>query len=347
MTCSASLEKLLLRRAPEPQFVEVRGSVVHKAGGYPQAGLGPTPMCQSLPHSGAMNRATADVVRTQGGVITRSQALQGYTPEQIRARLAGGRWVRVFRGVYRAAAAEPTARLRVVAAGLSIGTPATACLHTAAELPGFGVLESDTTHVIAEGMHLRQAGLVVHSAALRPADRCRTSGVAATMPSRTAIDCARTAPRADALALLDASLRTGLVAPPVLCTQLDLQSGARGIVAARELVALADGRAESPMESRSRLRCLDGGLPSPELQIEVRSGRRRYRIDLGWRRQKVGLEYDSLAFHGDHATLRYDRERHNWLTAQGWTMVYATARQILSVPDELIAQLAYALGVTR
>ncbi len=101
------------------------------------------------------------------------------------------------------------------------------------------------------------------------------------------------------------------------------------------------------MESRSRLRCLDGGLPSPELQIEVRSGRRRYRIDLGWRRQKVGLEYDSLAFHGDHATLRYDRERHNWLTAQGWTMIYATARQILSVPDELIAQLAYALGVTR
>ncbi|MDQ2723145.1 MAG: hypothetical protein M3Y19_07590 [Actinomycetota bacterium] len=34
------------------------------------------------------------------------------------------------------------------------------------------------------------------------------------------------------------------------------------------------------------------------------------------------------------------RERHNWLTAQGWTMIYATARQILSVPDELIAQLA-------
>jgi len=179
MTCSANLGKLLLCRAPEPQFVKVRGSFVHKAGGYPQAGLGPTPMCQSLPHSRAMNRATADVVRTQGGVITRSQALQGYTPEQIRARLAGGRWVRVFRGVYRAASAEPTARLRVVAAGLSIGTPATACLHTAAELHGFGVLESDTTHVIAEGMHLRQAGLVVHSAALRPADRCRTSGVAA------------------------------------------------------------------------------------------------------------------------------------------------------------------------
>ncbi len=97
------------------------------------------------------------------------------------------------------------------------------------------------------------------------------------------------------------------------------------------------------MESRSRLRCLEGGLPTPELQIEVRTGNRRYRIDLGWRLQKVGLEYDSLSFHGDHASLRYDRERHNRLTAHGWTMIYATARQVLSAPDELIAQVRRAL----
>ena len=67
---------------------------------------------------------------------------------------------------------------------------------------------------------------------------------------------------------------------------------------------------------------------------------------MAWRAHQVGLAYDSLAFHGDHASLRYDRERHNWLTAHGWTMIYATAGKILSAPDELIAQLAYALGVT-
>lgn len=74
------------------------------------------------------------------------------------------------------------------------------------------------------------------------------------------------------------------------------------------------------MESRSRLRCLNGGRPAPELQIEVQAGNRCYRcyrIDMGWRAYKVGLEYNSFAFHGDHAALRYDRERHNWLTAQG------------------------------
>lgn len=303
-------------------------------------------MHRRRPHSEAVDHVTADTVRTQGGLITRSQALQGYTAEQIRARLANGRWVRVLRGVYRTAAAEPTARLLVVAAALSLGTPVTATLHTAAKLHGFGVLDSTITHVIADRAHLPQAGLVVHSAALDPQDRCHTAGVASTTAARTAIDLARTVPRLDALAVLDAALRTGRISPRTLQEQLDHQSGARGIVAARGLVDLADGRAESPMESRSRLRCHDGGLPRPALQVEVREGRRCYRIDLAWPAQKVGLEYDSLAFHGDHASLRYDRERHNWLTAQGWTMIYATARQILSTPEELIAQLARALAGT-
>ena len=160
-----------------------------------------------------MNRATAEVVRTQGGLITRCQALEGYTAEQIRARLAGGRWIRVFRGVYRTASAEPTGRLRVLAAALSIGTPVTACLYTAAELHGFGVLGDDTIHVIADGVHLRQTRLIVHSAALSPRELCPIAGVTATTAARTAIDLARTAPRLDALAVLDAALRTGRVSP--------------------------------------------------------------------------------------------------------------------------------------
>jgi len=153
----------------------------------------------------------------------------------------------------------------------------------------------------------------------------------------------RTLPRLDGLAVLDAALRAGMVSRRELQAELARHDGGREIVAARELVALADARAESPMESRSRLRCLDGGLPAPELQIEVRASGHRYRLDLGWSAQKVALEYDGLEYHGSHASLRHDRERHNWLTAQGWTMIYATARQILSAPEELIAQIRRAL----
>jgi len=116
------------------------------------------------------------VTPIEHGVITRAQALQHYTADQIRARLDSGRWVRVFHGVYRSAHTDPTARLRVGAAALSIGKPVTACLHTAAELHGFGVLDGSTTHVIASGAHRPREGIVVHSAVLSPSDRCGTTG---------------------------------------------------------------------------------------------------------------------------------------------------------------------------
>lgn len=37
-------------------------------------------------------------------------------------------------------------------------------------------------------------------------------------------------------------------------------------------VDLADGRAESPLETRGRLRIVGSGLPTPELQVEIRAG---------------------------------------------------------------------------
>jgi very-short-patch-repair endonuclease len=236
-----------------------------------------------------------------------------------------------------------TAQLRTTAAGLNMQQPVVACLHTAAELHGFDVCGADDTHVIGTDGRRQRPGLVVHSAALGAQDVCRYTGVPATTAERTAVDLARTLPRLDGLAVLDAALRTGMVSRRELQGELARHEGRRGIVAARELVALADARAESPMESRSRLRCLDGGLPAPELQIEVRASGHRYRLDLGWSAQKVAPEYDGLEYHGSHASLRHDRERHNWLTAQGWTMIYATARQVLSAPEELIAQIWRAL----
>ncbi len=63
------------------------------------------------------------------------------------------------------------------------------------------------------------------------------------------------------------------------------QAGRRGIVAVRELLPLADERAESPMESEARLAMIDGGLPIPELQFEVVDGNNDLRrLDFAWPR---------------------------------------------------------------
>src|SRR5258708_30421343 len=73
---------------------------------------------------------------------------------------------------------------------------------------------------------------------------------------------------AAARAILDAAVHAEC------CTAADLSAavaerGRRSIVHVRELVQLADGRAESPMESEARLVFLDGGLPLPDLQYEI------------------------------------------------------------------------------
>ncbi len=61
---------------------------------------------------------------------------------------------------------------------------------------------------------------------------------------------------------------------------------------------LADGLAESPQETRLRLRLHRSGLPPPVAQYEVRcDGRFVARVDLAWPEQRLALECDG-AWHG-------------------------------------------------
>lgn len=93
-----------------------------------------------------------------------------------------------------------------------------------------------------------------------------------------------------------------------------------------------------------RVRVVRAGLPPPEPQIDVwHNGQFVARVDLGWRRAKVALEYDG-AWHGDPAQLARDRRRLNALTAAGWTVIYVTAADMRDL-SEIFAQVRRALLV--
>ena len=88
------------------------------------------------------------------------------------------------------------------------------------------------------------------------------------------------------------------------------QAGRRGIVAVRDLIALADGLAESPMESEARLAMIDGGLPIRSCSTRVCDGnreRRRARLCLAGAR--VAAEYDGMDWHSGPEAMRRDRRR--------------------------------------
>ncbi|HEY5855042.1 MAG TPA: type IV toxin-antitoxin system AbiEi family antitoxin domain-containing protein [Aldersonia sp.] len=274
----------------------------------------------------------AEIADKQRGAFTWQQARVEYSRSEIRVRVDRGEWVRVLHGVYREASRTPTTGLLVEAARLSLKVcDAVACHQTAAALHGFAILDDPRIHVLASAPRQSRAGLVVHRDHLSAADVVSVRGTPATNAARTAVDMARTLDRLDAIATLDAALRCG-VPHPDLFTELTRHARKPGHRQAAELIPLADRRAESPMESRTRLRCLDAGLPRPVPQFKVTVRGKLYRLDGAWPEHRIGLEYESGEWHTGGDAASRDNPRHNGVTDLGWTMFYATAPQVYRAP---------------
>lgn len=107
---------------------------------------------------------------------------------------------------------------------------------------------------------------------------------------------------------------------------------------------LVDGRAESPSESVVRLVLIDAYLTPEELQLRVFDDEDQFvaRLDMGWRRARVGLEVDS-AVHDEPEALYRDRYRQNRLVALGWTILRVTVADAWSRPAYVQALVRGAL----
>ncbi len=265
--------------------------------------------------------------------------LRSTSRKRLRNRLAKGQVVRARRGVYADGPIEDLDALRALL--LCLPSEAMLSRHTAARLHGFGVLPEGAVHVQLppEVPRPRLPGVVVHHSAA-PVEPVLVRGLPCAPAPRCAVDLARTVRRLDALPVLDAVLRAGVVSRDGLVEEVLSHGGLPGVRQARSLVPLADGRAECRQESQLRLVLIDGGLPVPEPQVWVldEDGARRYRLDLGYRRRRIGIEYDGLS-HLDRERLRYDRDRANWLASEGWTMRHFTDRDLYRRPAHIVTTI--------
>jgi hypothetical protein len=117
-----------------------------------------------------------------------------------------------------------------------------------------------------------------------------------------------------------------------------------GVERVRKLLPLADGRAESPGESRLRWVLHDADFPAPIPQCEVTClNGATYRIDLAWPDFRLGLDYDGVEFHTGKA-LTGDRTRLNALTRAGWTIQSVTAPMLWTGRAELVGNCARTCG---
>jgi len=281
--------------------------------------------------------ALEELFAANGGVATTRQVLTVLTPEALEAGVRAGKLIRVRRGAY--ALKQPGVPVRLAALDLASGARVVACMQTAAQMYGFDTEPDDRLHILDPGIRMRPSSeLMVHQRIGAPLRKIQ--GRLATAPAWTAVEIARTIRRSRALAVLDAALHVECCTSAELSAAVDEQKGRRGIVHVRELVELADGRAESPMESEARLVFIDGGLPLPELQYEIVDLHGNlWRVDFAWPDYKVVAEYDSVEWHANPEGWKHDRMKTASLQECGWTTVPMVVDDVRKRPYELVSRI--------
>lgn len=285
------------------------------------------------------------ILEKAGGFATTAQLLTVMTRQQLDVQVKNGGLVRVWYGVY--AAQEPDLLGRLAALDVFMGGHAVACLGTAAALYGFDTENTVAIHMLDPGVRMRPTvGLMVHQ---RVGARLqRVSGRLATAPAWTAVEVARQLRRPRALATLDAALRSMRCARSEIENAVAEQRGRRGIVAARELLPFADGRAESAMESEARLVMIDHGLPLPELQYPIHGhGGEMWRVDFAWPDMRLAAEYESIEWPAGPAEMLRDKTRWAKLQELGWTIVPIVVDDVRREPGRLAARIARHLDRAR
>ncbi len=245
------------------------------------------------------------------------------------------RYRAVYRDVYIGRHATLSARTRASAAWLATGSPL-AGLSAAAVFGTRWLSAKDPAEIVRRDRHA-PVGIVAHSWRLNPGDVCVVARMSVTTPARTAFDIGRTRHVSVAVPILDALMHaTGLRSEEVFALA-DTRPGARGVNLLRKALEMVDGGAESPQESRLRMVLVDAGLPKPQTQIEFRH--LRIRVDMGWRRWKVAVEYDGIQHWDDPAQRSWDIERLARLEAAGWAVVRVSAQMLARHPDVVIERV--------
>jgi hypothetical protein len=224
--------------------------------------------------------------------------------------------------VYLAKDAEPTLYTNTVAAWLWTGRRGVIAGRAAAALHGAKWVDASTPIEVITAHTRPRPGVIVHEERLAADEITLIGEMAVTTPARTALDIARHLRRDVALPHLDAlAAATGVTAAEVI-TLMGRYRGARGIRRAREPLALMDGGAQSPEETRLRLFLVDSGLPVPRTQIRVSDGFREAFIDMGYDDPKVGLDYDGIHHSKDRRTYVRDIGRAELIDRQGWLDIH-------------------------
>ena len=278
------------------------------------------------------------------GIRTTAELLaEGKSGQQLETLVRRSRLIQVRRGIYaRAEMATPLMARRDgdhllrTAAALAISGPAAASHHSAAVIHGLDILGKpprDVTLTRPPGRNRSgQPGTRLHWAQL-PAEHVTVQhGMRVTTVARTVIDLARTVEVRAGVVTADSALHRKLVTKAELASLLADCARRRGNQRAAEVVAFADMRAESVLESIARVVFRDCGLPPPELQVWVGGAEVVGRVDFLWRRLRTVAEVDGLMKYADPGRAVLQLERDKRLRDAGYEVVHFSWQEVTENP---------------
>jgi hypothetical protein len=253
--------------------------------------------------------------------------------------------IRIYRNVYHKRDGELTASDRAVAAWLWSGRTAVVAGNSAAALLGAKWVDPQAPAELVTGRKRPPPLIIVRDERLLTGETTTVGEVPVTSPARTVFDLGRRPGLQVAVMRIDALARATGVGVADVEPLMEAHRRARGMKQLRRVLPLVDPGAESPQETRTRLLVIAAGLPRPQTQIEVLNdwGAVLARIDLGWKKWGVGVEYDGPQHWTDPRIRANDIDRTAELQRRGWILIRVSADLLRNRPQTVIARIRAAL----
>ncbi|HEY7052531.1 MAG TPA: hypothetical protein VH496_10435 [Mycobacterium sp.] len=231
----------------------------------------------------------------------------------------------VFPDIYVSKTAGPSLQLNTVGAWLWSGRDGVVAGRAAAALHGARWIDAATPIEMIWRCGRPPNGIVVRNERIDADEVVEIAGLPVTSVERTAMDLARHLPRDLAVRHLDALANATDVKAANVLLLAERHRRARGLPRARVTLALMDGGAQSPQETRIRLILIDDGLPAPRTQVRVTDGVNEAFIDMGYDEPKVGLDYEGKHHADNRGQYVYDIGRAELIDGQGWNDIRVVA----------------------
>ncbi len=254
--------------------------------------------------------AVDEPARRRLGIFTTADLTRrGVGDREIQTAVRSGEWVRLRTGVFVTARDLAEVERTGRRPGLDALAVTTSLSRRSAVLSGptaawvWGLPRprsgSSVVHLTDPARWRRGRGWLMTQAALPDDEVTQRGAYQVTTAARTVLDVARSWPEVHAVAAVDAALLRRLTTRDELDRLLGRQASVPSIPRAVRAVALADGRAESWLETWGRLSFAALGLPPYVPQVELWVEGRLLKVVDGWYPEAaLAIEFDGRVKYG-------------------------------------------------